>query len=155
MNYLRKDNFELMAFANQGQTFNHLAYTFTDHSLFPKMGFRAQHFNYFEVEDIRYYYVPTPTTEIMYYKGIEQGQVLDAMFTFNLSKLFNASIAYKGMRSLGNYRHALSSHGNARVTVGYHSKNDRFYIRGHIAAQNLKNEQNGGLTDECLDGNRA
>ncbi len=150
MNYLRKDNFELMAFANQGQTFNHLAYTFNDYSIYPKIGARAQHFDYSEVEDIRYYYVPTPTTELMYLKGLEQGQVLDAMFTFNLSRQFNASVAYKGMRSLGNYRHALSSHGIAKVTVSYHTKNKRYYIRGHLAAQNLRNDQNGGLTDESV-----
>jgi hypothetical protein len=150
MNYLRKDNFELMAFANQGQTFNNLAYTFDNYSLYPKIGARAQHFNYFEVEDIKYYYVPTPTTELMYLKGLEQGQVLSAMFTFNLSRQFNASISYKGMRSLGNYRHALSAHGNARVTMSYHTKNKRYYIRGHLAAQGLRNDQNGGLTDESV-----
>ena len=70
MNYLRKDNFELMAFANQGQTFNNLAYTFNNYSLYPKIGARAQHFNYYEVEDIRYYYVTKPTTELMYLKGL-------------------------------------------------------------------------------------
>jgi len=150
MNYLRKDNFELMAFANQGQTFNNLAYTFNNYSLYPKIGARAQHFNYYEVEDIKYYYVPTPTTELMYLKGFEQGQILSAMFTFNLSRQFNASISYKGMRSLGNYRHALSSHGNARVTLSYHTKNNRYYIRGHLAAQGLSNDQNGGLTDESV-----
>ena len=150
MNYLRKDNFELMAFANQGQTFNNLAYTFNNFSMYPKIGARAQHFNYYEVEDIKYYYVPTPTTELMYLKGLEQGQVLSAMFTFNLSREFNASIAYKGMRSLGNYRHALSAHGNARVTMSYHTKNKRYYIRGHLVAQGLNNDQNGGLTDESV-----
>ena len=150
MNYLRKDNFELMAFANQGQTFNNLAYTFNNYSIYPKIGARAQHFNYFEVEDMKYYYVPTPTTELMYLKGFEQGQVLSAFFTFNLSRQFNASISYKGMRSLGNYRHALSSHGIARVTMSYHTKNNRYYIRGHLAAQGLNNDQNGGLTDESV-----
>ena len=150
MNYLRKDNFELMAFANQGQTFNHLAYTFNNYSLFPKIGARAQHFNYFEVQDVKYYYVATPTTELAYLKGFEQGQVLSAMFTFNLSRQFNASIAYRGMRSLGNYRNALSAHGNARVTLSYHTKDHRYYIRGHLVAQGLNNDQNGGLTDESV-----
>ena len=149
-NFLRKDNLELMAFANQGQTFNHLAYTFNNYSLHPKIGLRAQHFAYYEVEDVKYYYVPTPSTELMYLTGMEQGQVLDAMFTFNLSRQFNASISYKGLRSLGKYRHVLSDHGSARITIGYHTKNKRYYLRGHIVAQDLNNEQNGGLTETSV-----
>lgn len=149
-NYLRKDNLELIAFANQGQTFNNLAYTFNDNSLFPKIGARAQHFNFYKIEDIYYYHVPTPTTELMYRTGMEQGQVLDALFTFNTSEQLNASIAFKGMRSLGHYRHALSDHGNTRVTLNYHTKNNKYFIKTHLVAQDLSNNQNGGLTDESI-----
>ncbi len=150
-NYLRKDNLELMAFANQGQTFTSLAYSFDNHSLYPKIGARAQHFNFYEVEDVYYYSVPTPTTQLLYKKGMEQGQVLDALFTFNTSKQLNASIAFKGMRSLGKYRHSLSDHGNARVTLSYYTKNKRYFIRTHIVAQDLNNDQNGGLTDDSIE----
>jgi len=149
-NYLRKDNLELMAFANQGQTYTTLAHTFKNYSVFPKIGARAQHFNFFEVEDVFYYRVPTPTTQLMYKKGMEQGQVLDGLFTFNTSERLNASIAFKGMRSLGKYRHSLSDHGNARVTISYSTKNERYYIRSHIVAQDLNNDQNGGLTNESI-----
>lgn len=149
-NYLIKDNLELMAFANQGQTFNNLAYSFDDNSLYPKIGARAQHFNFYEVEDVKYYYVPTPATELMYKSGLEQGQILSAMFTFNMSKQLNASISFKGMRSLGKYRHSLSDHGNARATISYHTKNNRYFIRTHIVAQDLHNDQNGGLTEESI-----
>src|SRR4030065_1551651 len=76
-NYIRKDNFELLAFANQGQTFNKLGYNFTDNSLFPTIGANAKHYNYYKVEDVYYYDVPTPTSESMYRTGMEQGQVLD------------------------------------------------------------------------------
>ncbi|MDH3321735.1 MAG: putative porin [Flavobacteriaceae bacterium] len=150
-NYLRRDHLELMAFANQGQTFNTLAYSFEGSSLFPEIGARAQHFNFYEVEDVKYYYVPTPTTELMYRTGMEQGQVLDALFTFNSSEQLNASISFKGMRSLGHYRKALSDHGNARVTLNYHTKNKRYFIRTHLVAQDLNNDQNGGLTDESIE----
>ena len=149
-NYLRKDNLELMAFANQGQTFTTLAHTFNNYSLYPKIGARAQHFNFFEVEDVFYYSVPTPTTQLVYKKGMEQGQVLDGIFTFNTSERLNASIAFKGMRSLGKYRHSLSDHGNARATISYSTKNGRYLIRSHIVAQDINNDQNGGLTDTSI-----
>ena len=149
-NYLKKDNLELMAFANQGQTFTTLAHTFDNYSIYPKIGARAQHFNFYEVEDVYYYSVPTPTTQFMYKRGMEQGQVLNGLFTFNTSERLNASIAFKGMRSLGNYRHSLSDHGNARITISYNTKNERYFIRTHLVAQDLNNDQNGGLTDESI-----
>jgi hypothetical protein len=149
-NYIRKDNFELLPFHNQGQTFNQLGYDFSEVSLFPQLGARAKHYNYYAVDDVNYYHVPTPTTELFYRTGLEQGQVLDAIFTFNTSKRHNASIAYKGLRSLGKYRNSLSSHGNMRITYSYATENDRYTMRSHIVAQDLTNNENGGLTDESV-----
>ena len=37
-NYLRKDNFELLPFHNQGQTYNRLGYSFKNNSLLPTLG---------------------------------------------------------------------------------------------------------------------
>ena len=149
-NYIREDDFELLAFHNQGQTFNNLAYTFNDAALYPKFGARAKHFNYYETEDINYFRVATPTTELMYRTGIEQGQVLDAQFTFNTSERLNFSIAYKGLRSLGKYRTSLSSHGNLRMTSNYRTANDAYNLRTHIVAQDLTNDENGGLTEASV-----
>ncbi|MEN8186354.1 MAG: putative porin, partial [Bacteroidota bacterium] len=150
-NFLRKDNIELMPMSNQGQTFNNLAYTFGKVSLYPALGERAKQFNFYEVEDIKYYQVPTPTTELLYRTGMNQGQVMEGMFTFNTSKQLNASIAYKGTRSLGHFRNILSDHSNLRMTLSYHTKNKRYFIRSHIVAQNLKNQENGGLTTESIE----
>ena len=63
-NFLRKDNFELLSFANAGHTFNKLSYSFIENSNLPKVGARAKHYHYFEKKDIGYYNVPTPFTEI-------------------------------------------------------------------------------------------
>ncbi len=145
-NFLHKDNFELLPFHNQGQTFNKLGYDFSDVSLFPKMGASAKHYNYYEVEDVDYYHVATPTTVLFYRTGLEQGQVLDALFTFNTTKRHNVSLAFKGLRSLGKYRNTLSSHGNMRFTYSYATKNNVYTLRSHIVAQDLSNDENGGLT---------
>ena len=149
-NFLRKDNFDLLAFQNQGQTFNRLAYNYNQLSNLPSIGMLAKHFNYIEVKDINYYEVPTPTSEILYRSGIEQGQVLESLFTLNFSRRFNVGIVYKGLRSLGNYRNSLSSHGNFRTVFSYNTKNKRYYIRGHISTQDILNGENGGLTTNSL-----
>ena len=45
-NYLRKDNFGLLPFPNDGQTYNTLQYSLTGFSLYPEFGFKAKHFNF-------------------------------------------------------------------------------------------------------------
>jgi hypothetical protein len=42
---------------------------------------------------------------------MQKGQTLDAFFTLNLNPRLNFSIAYKGLRSEGNYINQLSSTG--------------------------------------------
>lgn len=146
-NYLRKDNFGLMPFSNLGQTYNSLSYEFENTNLMPSFGARARHFNYMEIEDINYYRVPTPLTELFFKTAFEQGQLADSFFTVNTTPQFNFSIAYKGLRSLGKYQHLLTSTGNFRFTSNYRTKNNRYNVRGHIVTQDLLNQENGGLQD--------
>ena len=144
-NYLQRDNFGLMPFANMGQTYNTLTFNTKQNISVPLFGARARHFNYMTNSDIRYYEVPTPWTRLTYKTAFEQGQMLDAFFTLNLSKQFNFSIAYKGVRSLGNYQNTLTSSGNFRFTSNYKSKNERYRAKAHIVMQDLLNQENGGI----------
>jgi hypothetical protein len=145
-NFLRKDNFEFLEFHNQGQTHNKLGYSFNKISKLPDIGYTAKQVSYFEVDDIKYYNVPTQTTEILYRTGLDQGQVLDALFTLNFSKRLNVSLSYKGLRSQGAYRRALVSNGNFRGTFNYRTKNNQYEIRGHYTSQDFFHQENGGLT---------
>ena len=146
-NYLRKDNFNLMQFANTGQTYNTLSLNTSSNKIKPSFSAQARHFNYIEIEDVNYYNVPTPLTDLYFKTVFSQGQNLDAFFTVNTSKEFNFSIAYKGMRSLGNYQNALTSSGNFRFTTNYQTKNGKYVMRAHITMQDLLNQENGGITD--------
>lgn len=150
-NYLRKDDYHLLPFANVAQTYNTLAYDFNNYRLRPRLGARARHFNYMEIEDIRYYHVPTPLTELYYKTAFEQGQQLDAFLTVNTTEQFNFSLAYKGVRSLGDYRNALTSTGNFRFSTNYHTRNNRYNLRAHIVFQDLMNQENGGLKPDFID----
>lgn len=150
-NYLRTDNFELLGFHNQGQTFTNLGYDFNNLKLFPDIGFTAKQFSYLDIDEIKYYEVPTPTTEITYRTGLQQGQVLDAIFTLNFSKRLNVSLSYKGIRSLGAYRRSLASNGNFRGAFHYRTKNNRYAMRGHLTSQDFFNEESGGLPQVEID----
>ena len=150
-NYLRTDNFELLAFHNQGQTFTNLGYNFSNLSILPDIGFTAKQFSYLDIDEIKYYEVPTPTTEITYRTGLQQGQVLDAIFTANFSPRLNVSLSYKGVRSLGAYRRSLASHGNFRGAFHYRTKENQYEIRGHLTSQDFFNEESGGLPQVEID----
>jgi len=150
-NYLRRDRYGLLPFANTGQTHNTLVYDFDKRSTLPNSVAQSRHFNYLEVEDINYYYLPTPVTELYFRSAFEQGQQLDAFFTMNTSPRLNFSIAYKGLRSLGKYQHALTSTGNFRLAGSYRTKDDRYQINAHWVAQDLLNQENGGLQDIAIE----
>ena len=149
-NFLRKDNFGLLPFHNIGQTFNRLTYDFDKINTVPGIGFTAKQFSFNTIRDIKYYEVPTPTSEIMFLTTLEQGRFLDSFFTLNFSRRLNVSIAYTGLRSLGKYRASLVSQGNFRTTFHYETKNKQYNVRGHIATQDVLNEESGGLTSESL-----
>ncbi len=149
-NYLRKDLFEFLEFHNQGQALNNLGYSFNTMYRFPDIGFSAKQASYLDIEDIKYYEVPTPTSEILYRTGLQQGQVLDAIFSLNFSKRLNVSLSYKGIRSLGAYRQALVSNGNFRSSFHYRTKKNQYEMRGHLTSQDFFHQESGGLTPESL-----
>lgn len=147
-NYLRKDNFDLMRFSNIGQSYNTLSKDFSSTRIMPRFGASSKHFNYMEIEDLNYYHVPTPLTELMYKSAFEQGQMLDAFFSVNTSQQLNFSFAYKGLRSLGKYQNILTSTGNFRFTTNFKTKNNKYNMRAHIVMQDVLNEENGGLQED-------
>ena len=146
-NYLRKDDFELMPFSNVGQPYNQLGVNFERRNLYPQMGAKAKHFNYAEMEDVDYYNVATPMTDILFKTTLEEGQLLDALLTFNTSRRLNFSIGYEGMRSLGKYNFDQGESGNFKTTTNYVTKNGRYSLMAHIAAQSVEAQENGGLVD--------
>jgi hypothetical protein len=144
-NYLRKDYFELLPFANTGEAFNKLGYDFQDQKLIPDIGARAKHYGYMEEDEIGYYEVPSPLTELFFKTVFEQGQLIDALITVNTSPRLNITLAHKAFRSLGNYINTLGGATNLRFISQYTSKNYRYRQRSHFTAQRLENQANGGL----------
>ncbi|MBC7525529.1 MAG: putative porin [Flavobacterium sp.] len=146
-NYLRKDNFGLLPFSNEGQPYTTLDFGLRKFSAYPEFGYIGKQFAYLGVNDIKYYSVPTPITQLYFKTVMEQGQNVDALISVNTSKQFNFSIAFKGLRSLGKYINQLSSTGNFRFTTSYFTKNEKYHINFHFTGQDILNGENGGLTN--------
>ena len=149
-NFLRKDQFELLSFANSGHTYNKLSYDLIKESKLPDVGALAKHFQYFEIEDIGYYEVATPFTEIMAKSTFEQGQILDFLVSVNLSPNYNFTIAHKGYKSLGKYQNTRSRGNQFRFSSNFKSKKDLTNWKFHITSQNIFNQENGGLTPDDI-----
>ena len=67
---------------------------------------------FFEANQIRYYSVATPVTVLYFKTTIKKGQSVDAFISLTTSENLNFSIAYKDLRSEGEYLNQLSSTGN-------------------------------------------
>ena len=149
INFLREDDFELIPFSNTGIAYNTLSFSAIK-SIKPKMGASNKYISYDSVDDVVYYDLPTPFTELMYRSVFEQGQLLDAVYAVNTSRQFNFSISRKGLRSLGNYQNFLSNTSNFSFTTNYLSKNRKLKIRSHYSNQKLFSEQNGGISNSDI-----
>ncbi|WP_428232065.1 putative porin [Flavobacterium sp.] len=145
-NHIRKDDFGLLPFSNIGLPFNTLQYSLTNFSPYPEIGFSGMHYNYIEADQIHYYSVATPFTELFFNTTINKGQNVDSFITLNTSKNLNFSIAYRGLRSEGDYINQLVSSGNFRFTTSYATTDRRYAINGHYTYQDNSNEENGGIT---------
>jgi hypothetical protein len=146
-NLLRKDIFGLLPFANEGHTYNTLNFGLINKSSFPNFGFTAKHFNYLEVNDVKYYSVPTPLTDLFFKTVMEQGQTLDAFLAVNTKPNLNFSVAYRGLRSLGKYVNNLTSSGNFRFTTSYFTIDKRYVLNAHFTGQDISNQENGGIVN--------
>jgi hypothetical protein len=150
LNFLRRDDFDLIPFSNTGSAYNVLGFS-SKETQFSEIGAKNKSIAYDNVDDVLYYDLPTPFTELMYRSVFEQGQVLDAVYSVNTSRQFNFTISRKGLRSLGNYQNFITSGSNFKLASNYWSKNKKYYLRAHYANQKLFGEQNGGIADSDID----
>ena len=144
-NYLRKDLFGLLGYSNDGLTYQALNPFYMQSKSIANFGFNARSFSYLGKDDIYYYNVPTPASELMYRSVTDKGQNLDALLTLNTSEQLNFFVGYRGLRSQGKYQTQLTSNGNFRIGSSFTSKNKRYFFKNHITFQDVINEENGGL----------
>jgi hypothetical protein len=145
-NLLRKDPFGLLAFANEGQTYNTLQFGLNAINRFPEFGYAAKQFGYLQTNQINYYNVATAFTELYFKTVMAQGQSANAFATINVSENFNFSLGYKGGKSEGHYLNQATDFGSFYTTMSYNTKDKRYIINAHYAGQNLNHEENGGIT---------
>lgn len=145
-NVWQKDIFGKMPFSNMAQPYNTMVYDHIQQDYLASMGAEAKKQLYLTTEDIKYYLLPTPLTELSYRSGMEQGQMANALFSVNLKPNINVFIGYRGLRSLGKYQQILVSNGNLRIGGSYISPNKKYTLFAHYAGHDIESQENGGIT---------
>ena len=147
-NYRRKDNFEFIKPNNVGQVYNNLSYEI-EQSNYPSIGFNANKSIIQFEDDIYFYDVAYPVTELLFKTVYSQGQLTDVLFTTNVNRKLNFSLSFKALRSLGKYQNSLSGSKNFNFTFNYNS--EKFSSKIFYLSQRLEKHENGGLTTISID----
>ena len=142
-NFRRKDNFELIKPNNVGQPYNNLSYVI-DESNYPIIGYSANKTQLQTSDDIYFYDVAYPMTELLFKTVFSQGQLTDVLFTTNVNRKLNFSLGFKALRSLGKYQNSLSGSKNFTFTYNYNSK--KFSSKSFYLSQKLEKHESGGLS---------
>lgn len=143
-NFTSKDLFGKMMFPNIGQSLNPLEYQAQNSNRIQLMP-TGKSFNFIAPEEVRYFDVKTPISELFYENGVREGQILSTTFSHSLNKYWNYSVRYRGLRSLGRYQEQLASNTGFFATLSHQSKNNRLRVWSHYASQAVDNEENGGI----------
>lgn len=144
-NYLKQDLFGLQSFANENHIYSKLDLKHTKYSFVPSFGFKAKNISFISAEEVYYYHVPTPLTELYFKTVFRQGQSADAFVTVNTKPNLNFSIGYKSLRSVGDYFNDLSSAGYLRFTSSYYTPSKRYFLNAHFVSQDKLNYEFGGI----------
>ena len=142
-NFRRKDNFELIKPNNVGQSYNNLSYVISE-SNYPIIGYSANKTQLQTSDDIYFYDVAYPMTELLFKTVFSQGQLTDVLFTTNVNRKLNFSLGFKALRSLGKYQNSLSGSKNFTFTYNYNSK--KFSSKSFYLSQKLEKHESGGLS---------
>ena len=140
-NFLKKDDFHLLKANNVGRFYNKLTYELPDDNI-PKLGYSANDVMLINREDVLFSKVAYPLTELFFKSVYSQGQLTDAYFTSNLNQDLNFSIAFKALRSLGNYQNSLFGSKQFRTTLNFNG--EKISTRFFYLSQSFERNENGG-----------
>ena len=104
----------------------------------------------FTAKSIRYYKTKSPFTELFYVNGSKNEQVLGVLHTQNINRNFNIGIEYRRLTSEGFYTRQKSDYSNFSLSTRYKSKNGRYNVIANVILNNLKIEENGGISNDSL-----
>jgi len=148
INFTGRDIYAFQPFQNIGQPLNRLVGIETG-GLLPVWAPPSKRPGLKHKDDLRFAHTPTPFSQLYYLSGNEQGQMLDSRFHITVLPNWNINLGYKGLSSLGYYRHSISDHENWFINTHYTDTARRVDLKIYLLKNHLRNEENGGIIDEA------
>ena len=148
LQYTLKDDFTKLPFENMGQAYNDLSLDLNnDKGILSGFVAPAKYANYLDEDEIYFYHVPTPYSDLTYKSGIYKGQMLQSLISVNVHPKLNLSLGYKGISSQGSYQYSIVSAGRFFSSLNYQSKQNRYSLQAYFVTHDISNEENGGIAD--------
>ncbi|MDD3876185.1 MAG: hypothetical protein PHT69_06160 [Bacteroidales bacterium] len=145
------DNFQLYEPARFGQGLGNTGKAFKNYYFITKQteGFLAYDnvFNSYmpQPENIVYYNVSSPFTDLYYVMGGKKEQILKVTHSQNINRNFNVGINYNIINSPGSFRRQHSDISNFIVSSHFTGNKKRYRVIGNIIFNKCNNQENGGL----------
>jgi hypothetical protein len=103
--------------------------------------------NYFYSPDsVRYYNTKTPFTSARYDIGAKEEQLFNVIHSQNITPQINLAIDYRRLSSDGFFKNTKAGVHNFNVAQWYRSKNNRYNLMTAYVFNQVKNQENGGIT---------
>ena len=106
----------------------------------------------FNVEQSRFYNTTKPYSELGYQIGSHSEQMINLLFSQNITRTWNFFFQYRLINSPGTFGNQNTNHNNYRFTSWYQSKNKRYQAFLIMLGSKLQSAENAGIQiDSDLD----
>lgn len=99
---------------------------------------------------VPFFQVRSPLSEGLYSQGIGRGQVFSIAHTQNITPRWNFLLRYRRMNSQGAYLNNQNKLSSFLFSTRYHSRDDRYVLKGYFADEEMALQENGGIRSDSI-----
>ena len=143
-NFMLTDTWDYFNLGNTGQAHRYTAFEWDATKGF-KNGFTAFDRYKYKIENIRYYQVEKPLSEINYFMGSKRENIFGAKFAHNIKNRLSYGVDFHRIASNGVYNNIRTRNGDFSLYGVFSSKNSRYDLSLAMTFSKLKTEENGGI----------
>jgi hypothetical protein len=114
------------------------------------VGMRSLDIYEFTPAQFKFYRTRSPFSRLTYFWNGKKEQWFDLEFAQNITPRWNYTIDFRRLSSLGDYQRLRTNHTNFYGTSWYQSLNRRYLVAFAYSFNELKNQENGGISNDSL-----
>lgn len=111
------------------------------------IGFNSLDAYLFKNENIKYYDVIKPYSDVVYFQGAKKEQVFTVIHSQNVRERLNIGLNYSLVSSSGSYVNQKSNNSKVYFNSRYKSKNSKYGMIANFINNRTTNQENGGISN--------